>query len=87
MRKSFQKTGMGRLKFSQFKDLMFSLKSWQSTFKNHTKEKTGILKAERLRDCLGDVGKFSHVIFLQTTRYIKFLDFCTCGFVFFRENS
>lgn len=52
-----KKTGMGRLKFSQFKDLMFSLKSWQSTFKNHTKEKTGILKAERLRDCLGDVGK------------------------------
>ncbi|ODN05130.1 Calpain-C [Orchesella cincta] len=53
---AMDKTGMGRLKFSQFKDLMFSLKSWQSTFKGHTKEKTGILKAERLRDCLGDMG-------------------------------
>ena len=48
---------MGRLKFSHFKDLMFSLKSWQSAFKNHTKEKTGVLKAERLRDALSDVGE------------------------------
>jgi len=53
-----QKTGLGRLKFNQFKDLMFSLKSWQNVFKTHTKEKNGILKAERLRDALCDVGMF-----------------------------
>ncbi|CAG7681524.1 unnamed protein product [Allacma fusca] len=53
---AMDKNGMGRLNFSQFKDLMFSLKSWQTAFKNHTKEKTGILKAERLRDALSEVG-------------------------------
>lgn len=36
---------------------MCSLKAWQTAFKNHTKEKTGILKAERLRDALYEVGK------------------------------
>lgn len=35
---------------------MCSLKFWQTAFKNHTKEKTGILKAERLRDALLEVG-------------------------------
>ncbi|KAK7574346.1 hypothetical protein V9T40_011537 [Parthenolecanium corni] len=48
--------GNGRLKFSDFKDLMCSLKCWQTAFKNHTKEKTGILKAERLKDALLEVG-------------------------------
>nr|CAD7585893.1 unnamed protein product [Timema genevievae] len=48
-------SGSGRLKFSDFKDLMCSLKYWQTAFKNHTKEKTGILKAERLRDSLLEV--------------------------------
>lgn len=51
-----QNSGGGRLKFSDFKDLMCSLKYWQTSFKNHTKEKTGILKAERLRDALLEVG-------------------------------
>ncbi|XP_068232598.1 calpain-C [Palaemon carinicauda] len=46
----------GRLRFSDFKDLMVSLKFWQNAFKSHTKERTGILKAERLRDALEDVG-------------------------------
>ena len=35
---------------------MASLKQWQAAFKCHTKEKTGILRAERLRDSLFDVG-------------------------------
>lgn len=48
--------GNGRLKVNDFKDLMCSLKSWQTAFKNHTKEKTGILKAERLKDALLEVG-------------------------------
>lgn len=35
---------------------MCSLKHWQSAFKVHTKEKMGILKAERLRDAMLEVG-------------------------------
>jgi hypothetical protein len=57
-----QNSGSGRLKFSDFKDLMCSLKYWQTSFKNHTKEKTGILKAERLRDALLEVGMSCTVI-------------------------
>ncbi|XP_015127147.1 calpain-C [Diachasma alloeum] len=49
-------TGSGRLEFNDFKDLMCSLKYWQAAFKNHTKERTGILKAERLRDALLEIG-------------------------------
>lgn len=57
-----QSTGSGRLKLSDFKDLMCSLKHWQSAFKNHTREKTGILKAERLRDALLEIGKLVHCL-------------------------
>lgn len=53
---TFDKSGGGRLKFADFKDLMCSLKFWQTVFKNHSKEKTGILKAERLRDALLEAG-------------------------------
>lgn len=52
-----QSTGTGRLKFSDFKVLMCSLKYWQSIFKNHTKGTTGILRVERLRDALFEIGK------------------------------
>jgi hypothetical protein len=41
---------------------MCSLKYWQTSFKNHTREKTGILKAERLRDALLEVGTSCTVI-------------------------
>ena len=40
---------------------MVSLKFWQNAFKTHTKERTGILKAERLRDALEDVGELGLV--------------------------
>ena len=33
-----------------------NLKAWQGVFKIHTKEKVGILKGERLKDALYDVG-------------------------------
>lgn len=46
----------GRLRLPDFRDLMCSLKQWQGVFKAHAREKTGILKAERLRDALLDVG-------------------------------
>jgi len=52
-----QSSGAGRLKLSDFRDVMCSLKQWQAAFKAHTREKMGILKAERFRDALLDVGK------------------------------
>ncbi|XP_063237464.1 calpain-C isoform X3 [Bacillus rossius redtenbacheri] len=66
-------TGGGRLKFGDFKDLMCSLKCWQTSFKNHTKEKTGILKAERLRDALLEVGfqLGTDVLSILTLRYMR----------------
>lgn len=66
-------SGTGRLKFSDFKDLMCSLKYWQTAFKNHTKEKTGILRAERLRDALLEVGYQlnTEVLSVLTLRYMR----------------
>ncbi|XP_014286541.1 calpain-C [Halyomorpha halys] len=65
--------GNGRLKLSDFKDLMCSLKTWQTAFKNHTKEKTGILKAERLRDALYEVGfqLSTDVLAILVLRYMR----------------
>ncbi|KAL1518074.1 hypothetical protein ABEB36_001754 [Hypothenemus hampei] len=65
--------GNGRLRFSDFKDLMCSLKFWQTAFKNHSKEKTGILKAERFRDALLEVGfqLSSDVLTTLILRYMR----------------
>ncbi|CAG9857018.1 unnamed protein product [Phyllotreta striolata] len=70
---TFEASGSGRLKFADFKDLMCSLKHWQTAFKNHTKEKTGILKAERLRDALQEVGfqLGSDVLATLVQRYMR----------------
>ncbi|XP_031347677.1 calpain-C isoform X2 [Photinus pyralis] len=70
---TFDLSGTGRLKFADFKDLMCSLKHWQTAFKNHTKEKTGILKAERLRDAIIDVGfqLSSDVLAVLILRYMR----------------
>ena len=51
-----EKTSLGRLGYPEFKDLIVSLKLWQGVFRTHTKEKTGVLRAERLRDALLEVG-------------------------------
>ncbi|KAK7791465.1 hypothetical protein R5R35_002386 [Gryllus longicercus] len=66
-------TGGGRLKFNDFKDFMCSLKYWQTAFKNHTKEKTGILKAERLRDALLEIGfqLSTDVLSILILRYMR----------------
>ncbi|XP_034254339.1 calpain-C isoform X2 [Thrips palmi] len=70
---SLDSTGSGRLKLSDFKDLMCSLKHWQSAFKNHTREKTGILKAERLRDALLEIGfqLSTDVLSILILRYMR----------------
>lgn len=52
----FQKTGHGRINLVQFKTFIANLKAWQGVFKIYSKEKAGILRAERLRDALYDVG-------------------------------
>jgi len=70
---TFDASNSGRLKFADFKDLMCSLKHWQTAFKNHTKEKTGILKAERLRDALLEIGfqLSSDVLAILGIRYMR----------------
>ncbi|XP_055385568.1 calpain-C [Condylostylus longicornis] len=50
------KSGTGRINFHQFKTFMVNLKAWQGVFKIYSKEKAGVLRAERLRDALCDVG-------------------------------
>ncbi|GLV45685.1 Calpain C [Carabus blaptoides fortunei] len=70
---SMDSSNSGRLRFADFKDLMCSLKYWQTAFKTHTKEKTGILKAERLRDALLDVGfqLSTDVLSILVHRYMR----------------
>lgn len=53
-----QKTSgtLGRLKYSDYKDVMCSLRQWQTIFKNHTKGTAGILRADNYKEALLDVG-------------------------------
>lgn len=68
-----QKTGNGRINFMQFKTFIVNLKSWQGVFKIYTKEKSGILRAERLRDALYDVGfqLGSDIMAILMLRYMR----------------
>ncbi|XP_037031827.1 calpain-C [Bradysia coprophila] len=67
------KTGMGRINFLQFKTFIVNLKTWQGVFKIYTKEKSGILRAERLRDALYDVGfqLSSDIMSILMLRYMR----------------
>lgn len=79
-------TGNGRLKFADYKNLMCSLKLWQNTFGNHTKGTSGILRAEKLKDALIDIGFQLNMetLSLLTLRYmrkdgtLRFGDFVSC---------
>lgn len=68
-----QKTGTGRINLNQFKTFMVNLKSWQGVFKIYTKEKTGVLRAEKLRDALYDIGfqLSSDIMNVLMHRYIR----------------
>lgn len=57
----------------QFKTFIINLKSWQGVFKIYTKEKSGILRAERLRDALYDVGfqLGSDIMAILMLRYMR----------------
>lgn len=52
---------------------MVNLKSWQGVFKIYTKEKTGVLRAEKLRDALYDIGfqLSSDIMNVLMHRYIR----------------
>lgn len=52
---------------------MINLKTWQGVFKIHTKEKSGILRAERLRDALYDIGfqLSTDIISILILRYMR----------------
>jgi len=67
------KGGLARLGYSQFKDLIVSLKMWQGVFRSHTKEKTGVLRAERLRDALLEIGfrLSSEILSILVLRYMR----------------
>lgn len=64
---------MGRINFLQFKTFIVNLKTWQGVFKIYTKEKSGILRAERLRDALYDVGfqLSSDIMSILMLRYMR----------------
>ncbi|CAH0716272.1 unnamed protein product, partial [Brenthis ino] len=53
---SMDKDGSGRITLSDFKDLICSLKHWQVVFRAHAPEKMSVLRIERFRDALRDVG-------------------------------
>ncbi|XP_021002685.1 calpain-C isoform X2 [Parasteatoda tepidariorum] len=79
-------TGNGRIRFSDYKNLMCSLKHWQVIFRNHTKGTTSVLRAEKLRDALFDVGfqVNTETLSLLAFRYmrkdgtLRFGDFVSC---------
>ncbi|XP_047040989.1 calpain-C [Helicoverpa zea] len=70
---SLDKKGTGRITLSDFKDLMCSLKHWQLVFRTHALEKMGVLRAERFRDALRDVGFIvpEKVMNLLVLRYMR----------------
>ncbi|XP_030019873.2 calpain-C isoform X1 [Manduca sexta] len=53
---AMDRKGTGRISLTDFKDLICSLKHLQQVFKDHAREKMGVLRVERLRDALRDVG-------------------------------
>lgn len=61
------------MNFNDFKVFMINLKTWQGVFKIHTKEKSGILRAERLRDALYDIGfqLSTDIISILILRYMR----------------
>lgn len=70
---SMDSRGNGRISLSDFKDLMCSLKHWQGVFKLHAREKMGVVRAERLRDALKDVGFIlpERALALVVLRYMR----------------
>lgn len=49
-------SGLGRLKYQDYKHFICSLKWWQNVFKAYTKGTVGVLRADRLKEALEDIG-------------------------------
>ncbi|KAG8190280.1 hypothetical protein JTE90_025793 [Oedothorax gibbosus] len=83
---ALDKSGSGRLKYQDYKNLMCSLKLWQTIFRSHSRGSSGILRAEKLRSALMDVGFQVNVdaLSLLVLRYmrkdgtLRFGDFVLC---------
>ncbi|XP_054711307.1 calpain-C-like [Uloborus diversus] len=83
---ALDKNGSGRLKYQDYKNLMCSLKLWQTIFRSHSRGSSGILRAEKLRGALMDVGFQVNVdaLSLLVLRYmrkdgtLRFGDFVLC---------
>ncbi|XP_035232738.1 calpain-C-like [Stegodyphus dumicola] len=83
---ALDKSGSGRLKYQDYKNLMCSLKLWQTIFRSHSRGSSGILRAEKLRAALMDVGFQVNVdaLSLLVLRYmrkdgtLRFGDFVLC---------
>ncbi|XP_059055293.1 calpain-C-like isoform X2 [Achroia grisella] len=70
---SMDVNGSGRLTLQNFRDLICSLRHWQTIFKTHTVEKMGVLRAERLRTALYEVGFVipEQILSLLVLRYMR----------------
>ncbi|XP_042898782.1 calpain-C [Parasteatoda tepidariorum] len=83
---ALDKSGSGRLKYQDYKNLMCSLKLWQTIFRSHSRGSSGILRAEKLRGALMDVGFQVNIdaLSLLVLRYmrkdgtLRFGDFVLC---------
>ncbi|XP_022706070.1 calpain-C-like isoform X2 [Varroa jacobsoni] len=79
-------SGLGRLKYQDYKHFICSLKWWQNVFKAYTKGTVGVLRADRLKEALEDIGfkLNSDVLSLLVLRFmrkdgtLRFGDFVAC---------
>jgi len=77
---------LGRIGFEKFKDFLSSLKVWQEIFGTYSKTTSGVMKAEKLREALSDVGfqlntDLVHLLLLRYMRRdgtLRFGDFVAC---------
>lgn len=70
---TMDKKNTSRIEVNEFRDFLYNLKNWKSVFNNNAKERMGVLKSERLRDTLRDLGFTvpTHVLVTLALRFIK----------------
>jgi len=79
-------SNFGRLEYDHFRDFICSLKAWQEIFSFYSKTTSGVMKAEKLRESLRDVGfgLNSDTVQLLMLKYMRrdgtmrFGDFVAC---------
>ncbi|KAJ0184023.1 hypothetical protein K1T71_000446 [Dendrolimus kikuchii] len=70
---SMDKKGNGSIAINEFRDFLFNLREWQTVFNGNSKERMGVLKADRLRETLKDLGFTvpSHILSIIALRFMK----------------